>query len=306
MANFGSVFSLLSPGVRGVQPLINYNGTDITADILPILQRFQYRQIFADGFDSVVMVICDPTGKFLNTWRFELAKPLAVKIKTQNWRFQGDKQLISIGTFLIDEITMSFPPSTFTIKATPGATISKAKWSNLTRIWSGTLFSIATQIASEIGYKLKYIPSYDIAVDPQEQTNESDVVFLAGLCHRNFLSTKVSDNTITIFDQMQLDSQAPTVTITMPSIGIPGGTGLGVKQASFTASAQYNNFLRIHADGTWTDPFTGKVIGTPTTGGTIDSGNTQSTESINTFSQKYGPQVNDLRRPLLPPQSDGS
>lgn len=310
MPNFASSLAALRPADRAAIPLIAYNGTDISATLYPYIMSVQWHQTYADSFDSIAIKLADPYSKFSATvWKFETSQMITLSIRTQNWRFPGDSQVVACGNFLIEEIQTSFPPSFFTVRACVGLAISKAKWSNFYQIWGGTLGSIAAAIAQKDGVGLKTYPSnlnLNIPIGSAAQENESDVVFLSRLCHQVYLNFKPTADSYWIFDEMALDQKAPAFSIVKPVPGVPGGTGMGIKAAALRKSIQNNNFVMENGKGQYIDVRTGKVISTVGSSQTLDQSAIAPQAGITTapgqdpFAAQYGPAKTLTQKPLLP------
>src|SRR5258708_187326 len=173
----------LGSGTRAVLPIISIAGTDVSAQIYSQLKKVIYRQTYADTFDSLTIQFVDPDELLVNTFKITPGIQVSFSIKTINWRFPGDSQLVSMGSFIVDEVQSSLPPDLFVMKCICATAVGFAKYSNLTRTWGGTLLSIGQQIATESGLTLQGNPASvltdlgNVPVTPQIQSNCSDLVF---------------------------------------------------------------------------------------------------------------------------------
>jgi hypothetical protein len=304
----------LGSGTRQIWPIIILNGVDVSSTLYPNLHSVRFRQTWADTFDDVTIVLVDPDDILASKWpanaSLSTGLSLALSVKSVNWRWPGDAQLISLGAFSIDEIVFSGQPSLVTIRAVAAAAQGLGKWSNLTISRSGTLYSIGVQIAQECGLTFQPYPAaaasqlQNVKVAPGSalQSNCSDLVFYDELCRRNFYATKVHGNILYAFDPMSLDTQTPLFTITKPTVGQIGGLGLGLKSWSFRQSTQDNSYFAKDNAGRLTNVMSGKTITTQTaTGGTVDSNAAINNIIPNAVpSGQQPPVINNLRPPLLP------
>jgi hypothetical protein len=301
----------LGSGTRSVLPLISIAGVDVSQSLYSQLKKVTYRQTYADTFDSLTIQFVDPDKLLVNAFSIAPGVQVDFSIKTVNWRFPGDSQVVSMGSFIVDEVQSSFPPDLFVMKCICATAVGQAKWSNITRTWGGTLLSIGQQIANESGLTLQGNPASvltdlgNVPVAPNPQSNCSDLVYYSELCRRYYYSTKVHGTTLWVFNEMSLDSQTPAFTIVCPTVGVIGGLGLGVLSANFTCSVQNNNFWVANA-GRYMNVRTGQLISTdPGTGKTIDSSAAGTNEKLT--AQPAGqkpPVINSIRPPVIPPDND--
>jgi hypothetical protein len=304
---------VLGSGSRSVLPLISISGTDVSSQLYSSLMSVRYIQTYANTFDSVSIKLADPSLLFSKTFNLKAGTTLGLGIKTVNWKFPGDSQLVNFGSFVIDEIQRLNPPGAVVIKAVSATALGVAKWSNITRTWGGTLLTIGTQIAKEAGLTLQANPPSfattlaNVAVDPSSavQSNCSDLVFYSELCQRYYFSTKVHNGVLWVFDQMALDGQAPAAVLVDPTVGVIGGTGLGLLESAFIISQQNNNFAYADSSGNYINVKTGQLITTKIKSITIDESAAGSTEKItNQPAGQAPPTVNVIRPPIIPAEND--
>src|SRR5258708_10324949 len=149
----------LGSGTRAVLPIIILNGVDVSQQLYSQLKRVIYHQTYANTFDSLTIQFVDPDKLLVNPFKITPGIQVSFSIKTINWRFPGDSQIVKMGSFIVDEVQSSFPPDLFTMKCINATAVGYAKYSNLTRTWGGTLLSIGQAIASESGLTLQGNPA---------------------------------------------------------------------------------------------------------------------------------------------------
>jgi len=100
------------------------------------------------------------------------------------------KELVKMGTFVVDEVEMNSPPSTMTIRAKAGNMLGTLK-SCQNRNWENiTIGEIINIIAAEHGYVAKVSSNLAVInVDHIVQFNESDLNFLTRLAIEEGFST---------------------------------------------------------------------------------------------------------------------
>lgn len=134
----------------------------------------------------------------------------------ENWNDSGDEATLNIGTFEIDSVDMSGPPTKVTVKGTSIPYTSKLRMEKKSRAWEKiTLKDIGTQIAQESGMQLMYEAEYNPTYKRKEQVLTSDIVFLQKLCKAAGMALKVTEMTVVIYDAEVYDSKPPIKTITM-------------------------------------------------------------------------------------------
>ena len=127
---------------------------------------------------------------------------LSMKITQANWDSDGKDISLNCGTFELDDVTMSGPPQTVTLKGTSCSFNSGIRTKKYTKGWQNTtLEKIAKSIANACGYTLMYLPNKTVKYTRKDQSNQTYIVFLQTLCKTAGLSLKVTNGTLVIFDQ---------------------------------------------------------------------------------------------------------
>lgn len=228
---------------RRAEVRIVFEGSDITEDIRPYLRSFSYTDNEEDECDNLSIELQDRSGVWLESWAASAIKDAAKSRKIagtiirKNWTGRGEDEALDCGEFELDSLTMAGPPSTLTMEASslPYAepvrqTVKYHAWENI------SLSGIAWEIAGRAGLSLSWLASGNPFFERYEQFRESDIVFLAELCHENGLSLKATDGKLVIFDQPSFEAAAPIGTIRR-------GDGSYVKYSLETgeAKAQYSS-----------------------------------------------------------------
>lgn len=197
---------------------LKYSGVDITKYISEDLLSFQYTDNASGNADDISITLKDEKAKWLNDWFPEKGDSISAVINTINWLKNGDNGSLNCGSFIVDEPEYSGPPRIMTLKAisTPSNTnfTSTAKSKSWEKI---RLSAIANNIADSAGLDL----FFDVPSDPlytrKDQSETSDMNFLADLCKSEGFGFKVTDNKIVIYDETKYEQQASVITLSASS-----------------------------------------------------------------------------------------
>lgn len=195
-----------------VRPTIKIAGVDCTRDLFPYLLSISYTDNLSGEADTLDVELMDKEGLFINEWMPTLSDTLSVALTKDSGI--GRVETLDLGTFEIDEVEAGSPPSVFKIKAVSVSQNSALRQRDESRSWENVKLSeIAQDIAAASGVELFYKASDDPTIQRAEQQEQSRLAFLEKLCRDNFLALKVSDGQLIIFDESELDKQAPALTL---------------------------------------------------------------------------------------------
>ncbi len=190
-----------------------FDGVDISADINRYLQSLTYTDNEQDKTDDISLSIDDREGVWLGSW---LNTPGAAKgaelsavIIQKNWESDGKDRVLDCGTFQIDTVSGSGPPTKVTIKGGSIPATSTARTQKKTKAWEKIKLSgIANEIAGKNGLQCMFESSFDPFYTRKEQVQESDITFLQRLCHAAGISLKVTAKMIVLFDASDYEKKA--------------------------------------------------------------------------------------------------
>lgn len=197
---------------------ILYNNKDISVDISKYLKSINYTDNLSGEADDLQITLEDRQGLWQSAWMPEKGAILAVSIMTAKWNnLDSQNDTLRLGSFEIDEITSNGNPQEVQIKAVSVPDNSGLRGEEKSRSWEKTkLYTIATDIAIDAGVELYWDTDYDSVLERVEQTEETDLAFLAKLCSDKGLALKISDNTIIIFDEEKYEATSAKITIVKP------------------------------------------------------------------------------------------
>lgn len=141
-------------------------------------------------------------------------KLITATIVQKNWHDNGKDAILDCGTFELDSVDASGPPTKITLKGTSIPYTSTMRTCKKSRAWENTnLKVIAGQLASENNLKLMYLASKEPTYKRKEQVQTSDIAFLQKLCKAAGLALKVTTLAVVIYDAEEYDSKPSIKTI---------------------------------------------------------------------------------------------
>lgn len=232
-----------------------FEGADISADINRNLLSMTYTDNEEDKADDLQLSLDDREGIWLGDW---LNNPTAGKsaevsavIIQKNWESTGKDRVLDCGTFEVDTVEGSGPPSKVTIKAASIPYKTAARTQKNTKAWEKIkLSAIANEIAGKNGLVCMFESSTDPFYNRKEQMQESDITFLQRLCKDAGISLKVTAKMIVLFDAADYEQKGAVMVIQKGAAN--------VSRYSFSTSLHDAAFSSCHVS--YTDPNTQKTI----------------------------------------------
>ena len=195
--------------VRHVGVQILADGEDVSANLSPYLKSITYTDNSGGEADTAEIEVEDSTHKFIGDWLPKRGLTVSIKLFRENWQGDGQTETFNLGSFELDEITVSYPPSTARFKLNSIPQNSGLRQKDESKSWENVRLSqIAADVASKAKVKLFYEALEDPTIKRAEQSEVSALAFLEKLCSDNGLALKVSDGTLIIFDESKMELQA--------------------------------------------------------------------------------------------------
>lgn len=164
-----------------------YGQKDITSDITDYVTSVTYSDALTGESDSIEVALEDADGRWIGAWYPGKGDTLSLKIGYEH------EPLLSCGTFEIDEIEFSDPPSTVSIRGLGSWPGKPVRTRNSMGFEKTTLAAIAQHVARRNGFaltgKIRHIP-----IDRATQYGENDVAFLSKLADEYGYAFKVAGN----------------------------------------------------------------------------------------------------------------
>lgn len=195
---------------REVTANIKIAGKDVTKDLSSRVLSVSYEDAASGETDTCEVELMDVDKKFLGAWFPKRGDTLEIELVKKNW---SDGQFtLNLGLFEIDEVDNSFPPARCKIKGNSVSQNSALRQTDKTRSWENLNLSvIAQQIATEAGLELYFDATEDPEIKRAEQSEISSLKFLEKLCSDNYLSLKVADGKLIIFDTAKIEQSEPVM-----------------------------------------------------------------------------------------------
>lgn len=218
---------------RRILTILKYNSTDISADISRHLKSISYTDNLSGEADDLQITLEDREGLWQSNWMPEKGALLDATLQHKHWQnLSALPQNLRLGLFEIDEITSSGYPSEAQIKAVSVPDNNSLRATARSRSWEKTKMQvIANDIASAAGMTLYWDTEADPVLDRVEQTEQSDLSFLFGLCKDQGLALKVSDNQIIIFDEAKYEGAEAKIIILKPGTVYSSQAGMTCMRA---------------------------------------------------------------------------
>lgn len=191
-----------------------YEGVDISRDIVPFLLSFEYTDKSSGEADDLQIQLEDRDAKWRDPWFPEKNSRIEATIVTRNWNRPGESRSLYCGSFEIDEVEITEPPMTVSVKAVSVPRTSNLRNEAKTRAWEDyTLSRIAKDIADGGGVNLDFLSSHNPQYDRTDQVQTPDLQYLLGLCHNAGLALKVTDGRMIIYDEKEFEGKPSVTTI---------------------------------------------------------------------------------------------
>jgi len=141
-------------------------------------------------------------------------KLISATIVQKNWHDNGKDVVMDCGTFELDSMDASGPPTRVKLKGTSIPYTSTMRTCKKNRAWENcNLKEIAGQIGREDGLEVMYLAENNPVYRRKEQIQKSDIKFLQKLCKAAGLAIKVTTMAVVIYDAAEYDSKPPIKTI---------------------------------------------------------------------------------------------
>lgn len=199
---------------RRAELLLVYEGADISQDIAPFLISFSYTDNASDKADDLSVTLEDREGKWRDPWFPSKGAVIKATIVSHDWDGPDKMESLPCGTFEIDQIECSGPPTQVSIKGVSTLISKPMREEARTRTWENVKLSvIASDIAKRNGLELFWDSPNDPLYERRDQTESSDLAFLMGLCRTYGIGIKVSDTQLVCYDEELYEAKAPVGTL---------------------------------------------------------------------------------------------
>lgn len=188
---------------------ITVAGKNVTTDLAPYLTSISVNDKLSAEVDDITLTLDDRDEKFISNWWFERGDKLTASVTVSNRDGEESEETLNLGTFEIDLVThKSSPASTVEVKGV--ATFnSKLRKEIHNKKWEKTtLYKICKSITDSLGMKLSY-EGADVDILSCDQTDMTDLQFLAKLGEDNDFVIKIAEDMLYIAKQTTLEKAEP-------------------------------------------------------------------------------------------------
>lgn len=197
--------------VRRAELSVAYNSTDISTDIAPMLESFDYEDV-VDGktSDNIGIGVDNKDGRWYGDWLPDRGATLEATLTCRDW--PGTK-ILKCGIFEIDDIDFGAVPNVCTISAVSVGISSAIRREEKTKPWESIdLRTIAAEIAGKHGFGLEYDSGINPQYERRDQREQTDLQFLISLLDDNGLAIEIADKKLLIYEQKKREQMAPSHT----------------------------------------------------------------------------------------------
>lgn len=186
---------------------VKYEGVNITKDITEDLISMNYTDNL-DSADELELNIKDINRKWLKEWHPRKGDKIDVTIIGEHWDNFGDLKTYPCGSFQVDAITYSGPPSIISIKAISVDIKANYKDEKRNKSWENvTLKDIVSEITRKANKSLIYEVENIIKYKRVDQSLESDLQLLKRLCEQEGLSLKSAVDKLIVFNKEKYEKE---------------------------------------------------------------------------------------------------
>lgn len=231
---------------RRVDVELVYEGVNISRDIAPFFVDLTYTDNAHGEDDDLQITLEDREGKWRGSWFPERGAPVRAALVSRNWEKPGVNVRFPCGTFEVDEIECSGPPTVVKIKAVSSPVKGVLKRELVTKAWEAvSLSEIASELAGKHGLGLVWESGEDPVYERKDQVETADLVFLRELCEEAGAALKTTDAQLVVFSEEEYEKKPPSRTIT-PGMERLSGYRLRAKTAGTykAVKVQYHDAVR--------------------------------------------------------------
>jgi phage protein D len=198
--------------IRQASIEVLYDGVDISTDIAGMVTDFQCTDHAGGKADDLSLTLEDRDGLWISGWFPDKGAELTASIVCHDFPATGDRYTYPCGTFTIDDIKISGPPSRVRIQAVSSTVKSSLRREAKNRAWENiSLEAIAAELASQNSITSVY-DGPAVSYSRKDQRNESDLGFLSRIADEAGMRLKVAERKIILFDGKTYDAKTPSIT----------------------------------------------------------------------------------------------
>ena len=192
---------------------ITYNKKKVTRALSPYIESVSYKDAASGKSDELSIELNNQDLRFSNNWKPVKGSTISSKITLKEWKKENVNEAFNTGKMVVDDLSASYPPSIFTIKAVSAPVKSEFKSTKRKKTYkNSTIQAIGKKVAKRAGIKL-YYDAKKIKIKKIEQSDQTDADFLFSICEEYGLGMKVYNGKIILYDEENYEKKAPIATI---------------------------------------------------------------------------------------------
>lgn len=192
---------------------VSYNGRNIDDRLSGILNSFEYTDVASGESDQLSLIVNDRDRKWIREWFPQKGDIIQASIVMDNWKRDGEIQMLDCGSFSVDDFSFSGTPIKLDLGALALPMASGFKETKKTRTYEETtLENIGKSIAKQAGIKL-YYEAPDVPIEKVEQSEEDDCTFYNKIVKLYGFAMKIYKNKIVVFSEAAYEKKNPVATL---------------------------------------------------------------------------------------------
>lgn len=192
---------------RHTKLAVTWQSKAIARDLAPHLKSLVYADNLSGAADDLSLELEDHDGLWSGDWRPDFGDTVVARLEADGWFGEDPVTSLRLGMFAHDKISLSGPPRVASLQCVSAPLATGLRRRKRTHAWRGvTLKQIAQDIADRALLRLDFQASAGPAYKQALQNDKSDLEFLEELCKEVGTTLKVTESTIVIYDELQLDA----------------------------------------------------------------------------------------------------
>lgn len=185
-----------------------YEGKEIAKEVAPWLEALQWTDYLGGKADTLTLTLNNASGLWASDWLPQAQDQIKASIVSENG--QGGRETLFLGTFRVDRLSFSGPPSILRLEAQSGAPNSPLRMQKRSKKWeSEKLSSVLSTVARQARLS-SFFEASDVTISAY-QNQETDSAFLSRIAADYGYSLKIFEDKIVILDPENLKEQTLTI-----------------------------------------------------------------------------------------------
>lgn len=199
---------------RRIEVELIYEGANISRDIAPLMIDLTYTDNAHGQDDDLSLTLEDREGYWRGEWFPTRGDRIRAALISKNWNAPNEVIRFPCGTFEVDEVECSGPPTQVKVKAVSTPVTESPKREKTTKAWESIrLRKIAKDIADAHNLELVWDSQEDPEYERKDQVETDDLSFLKTLCEDAGLAVKTTDVQLVVFSEEEYEKKPPSHTI---------------------------------------------------------------------------------------------